>query len=139
MKYFPTLEDTVTLMLSDDYENRLLAEYWQTKIRYERLRYALMSTEQEDEVKPNSHLDNLLQLWSDQIEAMKDYLDVLEERLGLITAGIVLFMAALLTMPGGRKRQKYQEWNYRDAYADELEARRRAKASWDSIRRANEK
>lgn len=68
-------------MLSDDYEKRLLAEYWQTKIRYERLRYALMSTEQEDEVKPNSHLDNLLQLWSDQIEAMKDYLDVLEERL----------------------------------------------------------
>jgi len=31
------LEDTVELMLSDDYRDRMKAEYWQTKIRYDRL------------------------------------------------------------------------------------------------------
>lgn len=32
------LKDTVQLMLSNDYEERFKAEYWQTKVRYERLK-----------------------------------------------------------------------------------------------------
>lgn len=32
------LEDTVNDMMSDNYKNRFAAEYWQTKIRYERLK-----------------------------------------------------------------------------------------------------
>lgn len=32
-----TLKDTIPLMLSDDWRDRLVAEYWQTKIRYEKL------------------------------------------------------------------------------------------------------
>ena len=32
------LEKTVPLMTSDDYRERFKAEYWQTKIRYERLK-----------------------------------------------------------------------------------------------------
>lgn len=32
-----TLEDTIELMCSGDYKERFKAEYWQTKIRYERL------------------------------------------------------------------------------------------------------
>lgn len=32
------LEETCTLMLDDDYRERFKAEYWQTKIRYERLK-----------------------------------------------------------------------------------------------------
>lgn len=31
------LKDTVELMLSDDYKDRFKAEYYQTKIRYEKL------------------------------------------------------------------------------------------------------
>ena len=32
------LRDTVNLMNSEDYKDRFIAEYWQTKIRYERLK-----------------------------------------------------------------------------------------------------
>ena len=32
-----TFEDTVSLMLSEDYRDRLRGEYWQTKLRYNRL------------------------------------------------------------------------------------------------------
>lgn len=31
------LKDTVALMVSDDYKQRFIAEYYQTKIRYEKL------------------------------------------------------------------------------------------------------
>ena len=32
------LENTLDLMLSPDYKHRLKAEYWQTKVRYEKLK-----------------------------------------------------------------------------------------------------
>ena len=32
------LKDTVEMMLSDDYKERFRAEYWQLKIRYDKLR-----------------------------------------------------------------------------------------------------
>lgn len=32
------LKDTVDFMLSDDYQKRFIAEYWQLKIRYEKLK-----------------------------------------------------------------------------------------------------
>lgn len=32
------LNDTIKLMNSNDYKDRFIAEYWQTKIRYERLK-----------------------------------------------------------------------------------------------------
>ena len=31
------LQDTIGLMTSEDYQERLMAEYWQTKIRHDRL------------------------------------------------------------------------------------------------------
>ena len=31
------LKDTIELMTSDDYKDRFRAEYWQTKIRYDKL------------------------------------------------------------------------------------------------------
>ena len=34
----PELQDTAPLMTSDDYRVRFIAEYWQTKIRYEKLK-----------------------------------------------------------------------------------------------------
>lgn len=33
------LKDTVELMKSSDYKKRFIAEYWQTKIRYEKLKH----------------------------------------------------------------------------------------------------
>lgn len=32
------LNETISLMQSDDYKKRFIAEYWQTKIRYEKLK-----------------------------------------------------------------------------------------------------
>lgn len=37
-----TLNETVDLMLSDRWEDRLVAEYWQTKIRYNALHKTLV-------------------------------------------------------------------------------------------------
>lgn len=41
------LKDTITMMTSDDYKTRFMAEYWQTKIRYEQLKYFLTKIEAE--------------------------------------------------------------------------------------------
>lgn len=40
-----TLADTVELMTSDDYKKRFIAEYLQTKIRYDKLHKALVKYE----------------------------------------------------------------------------------------------
>lgn len=39
------LKDTVNLMLSDNYIERFLAEYYQTKTRYDRLHYMIIKYE----------------------------------------------------------------------------------------------
>ena len=39
------LKDTVTMMNSEDYKERFKAEYWQTKIRYEKLHTMLVKHE----------------------------------------------------------------------------------------------
>ena len=40
-----TLADTIKWMNSDDYKERFIAEYWQTKIRYDKLHKALVKHE----------------------------------------------------------------------------------------------
>lgn len=35
------LKDTINLMTSDDYKDQLLAEYWQLKIRHQKLQVAI--------------------------------------------------------------------------------------------------
>ena len=40
-----TLDDTIILMSSSDYKDRFKAEYWQTKIRYEKLHQMLIKYE----------------------------------------------------------------------------------------------
>lgn len=59
-------------------------------------------------------------------------------RFGFVAVGMALFVAGLIGIARGPKKQKYQEWDYRDAYVDELEARRKSQESWDSIKRAQE-
>lgn len=76
-------EATVHLMLSEDYKARFVAEYSQTKIRYERLKKfcnrieaAHRSGGKLDMPKHDCDLD----LLSEQLNAMGHYLHVLEIR-----------------------------------------------------------
>lgn len=39
------LKDTIEMMTSDDYKERFKAEYWQTKIRYDKLHAMLVKYE----------------------------------------------------------------------------------------------
>lgn len=79
------LKDTVDLMLSSDYGDRFVAEYQQTKIRYEKLSAILKKYYASKlEFEPDSPVWLLKQ----QCGAMREYLDILEarskrERIGL--------------------------------------------------------
>ena len=71
------LKDTIEMMTSEDYKERFKAEYYQTKIRYGKLKYML---ERWDDgtldfipICPRSTYDL-------QIAAMKDYIAILEAR-----------------------------------------------------------
>ena len=82
-KPYNELEVTVPLMLSDDYKARFVAEYRQTKIRYERLKKfcnrieAAMSHPGKVEM-PKHDCD--LELLRGQQSAMGNYLHTLEIR-----------------------------------------------------------
>lgn len=72
-----TLEQTVALMNSADYADRFVAEYWQTKIRYDRLHSILIKYEAGTlSFTP----DCSLELLKEQARHMGDYLRVLEVR-----------------------------------------------------------
>ena len=69
------LRDTIELMTSDKYEERLMAEYWQTKIRYEKLRVWIAKRR----ANPALGITVPLFVITSQEEAMNDYLRSLEE------------------------------------------------------------
>lgn len=70
------LKDTVETMNSEDYKERFKAEYWQTKIRYERLRKMLISWEAGTlDFKPTTPIQDLV--------AQKDYMEGYLEKLEL--------------------------------------------------------
>lgn len=68
------LKDTVELMLSDDYKDRLEAEYLQTKVRYVKLVNALSNIESLDID------DKMKELMNKQKDVMSEYMDILRER-----------------------------------------------------------
>lgn len=71
------LKDTVELMLSDDYKDRFKAEYYQTKIRYEKLHKMLVKYEAGTlDFEPATPLCIL----KNQKRAMGEYLHDLEVR-----------------------------------------------------------
>lgn len=71
------LTDTVGPMLSDNYKMRFVAEYWQTKLRYERLHKMIIQIEAGTcDFKP----DTPLELLRDQARYMGLYLHALEVR-----------------------------------------------------------
>ena len=69
-----TLEETIPLMLSNDWRDRLKAEYWQTRIRLEKLR-----DYERNCVEGNIAHDIYSQI--SQTEAMERYLAILGLRL----------------------------------------------------------
>ena len=88
-----TLKNTVDLMNSDDYKDRFIAEYLQTKIRYNNLHKMLVKHEAGTlTFKPNCPIDVL----NSQIYYMREYLTQLEVRAEL--EGIDLFRYTKITM-----------------------------------------
>lgn len=71
------LKDTIELMNSDAYENRFKAEYYQTKIRYEKLHKMVIKYEAGTlDFTPNCSLE----LLKEQKSYMGNYLRTLEIR-----------------------------------------------------------
>ena len=71
------LLDTVELMVSDDYKNRMKAEYLQTKIRYDKLHKMIVKYESNTlDFEPSCSLD----LLKKQASTMGQYLYCLEMR-----------------------------------------------------------
>ena len=71
------LLDTVELMVSDDYKNRMKAEYLQTKIRYDKLHKMIVKYESNIlDFEPYCSLD----LLKKQVSSMGQYLYCLECR-----------------------------------------------------------
>lgn len=71
------LKDTINLMNSDNYKDRFKAEYYQTKIRYNKLHETIVKYEAG---KLDFELDNPITLLKDQASNMGKYLYTLEVR-----------------------------------------------------------
>lgn len=71
------LKDTIELMLSEDYKDRFKAEFYQLKIRYEKLKTMLDKWDNgELDFTPTCNRE----VYDFQIDAMENYLDVLADR-----------------------------------------------------------
>lgn len=79
------LKDTVELMTSEDYKERFKAEFYQLKIRYEKLKVMLDKWDNgELDFEPTCPRE----IYDKQIEGMEIYLDVLKDRAEI--EGVVL-------------------------------------------------
>lgn len=67
-KYELTLAETTSLMLSADYKVRFIAEYAQTKIRYEKLKHLLTRWEAFDEKEKNAPAGTLIFGYTERLE-----------------------------------------------------------------------
>ena len=71
------LKDTINMMSSDNYLERFKAEYWQTKIRYEKLHRMIIKYEAGTiEFTPTCQIE----IYKEQARAMGNYLYTLELR-----------------------------------------------------------
>ena len=79
------LSDTIELMTSEDYKERFKAEYWQTKIRHDKLHNMIVKYEAGTlNFEPTCNID----IFKKQITNMANYLYVLEVRAEI--EGIIL-------------------------------------------------
>lgn len=75
------LQETARLMISNDYKERFIAEYWQTKIRYEKLKDFCNKIEVAEMMnrQPVKH-DVPLWLLREQQRTMGELLSIFEKR-----------------------------------------------------------
>lgn len=69
------MEDTMAYMISKNYQRRFIAEYWQVKNRYERLKM-MIENWYNLKIKPVCEKE----IYIEQLSYMKGYLDILEKR-----------------------------------------------------------
>ena len=88
-----TLEMTKAMMTDSDYKTRLYAEYWQTKIRYDKLHRMLVKWEAGTlnftPTCPKASLKSVIRLLTEQASYMGNYLRILEVRAEI--EGVTLF------------------------------------------------
>ena len=77
---FTELKDTAGMMVSEDYRLRFVSEYWQTKIRWEKLKDFCNKIEVGGIVGREPQHDCPLGMLRDQQRAMGEYLHILELR-----------------------------------------------------------
>ena len=71
------LRDTVDLMVSDDFRDRFKAEYYQLKIRYDKLQEIIKRV---NEGTSNFNLLCPVDLYDMQLDYMYNYMKILESR-----------------------------------------------------------
>lgn len=75
------LKDTIALMTSSDYKQRFIAEYWQTKIRYEKLKDFSNRIELANlDIMSGPNHDVPYNVLREQQRVMSEYLHILELR-----------------------------------------------------------
>lgn len=75
------LKDTIALMTSSDYKQRFIAEYWQTKIRYEKLKDFCNKIELANlDIMDEPKHDVPYNILREQQKVMGEYLHILELR-----------------------------------------------------------
>ncbi len=84
-----TLEDTIPYMLSKDYSMRLIGEYYQTRIRMEKLQAYWFSKYAKADSAPGSKERAIENLMNDQLTQMRTYLQTLEKRAWML--GVELY------------------------------------------------
>lgn len=72
-----SLQDTMPLMLSSDYIDIFIAEYWQTRVRYEKLE---IMVEKWDAKTLDFTPSCPREIYDEQLKHMRGYLEVLEKR-----------------------------------------------------------
>lgn len=74
------LKDTISLMLSDKFEDRFKAEYWQTKIRYDKLHKWLVNYDAGSKPESVCYDNECVSMMRDQASKMGQYLYSMEVR-----------------------------------------------------------
>lgn len=82
------MKDTKRLMCSQDYKLRFVAEYWQLKIRHDKLERMLTMWDNGELTFTPTCPRNIYNI---QLKAMKDYLVILEERAKLENVDLLMF------------------------------------------------
>lgn len=81
------LRNTVEYMISTDYKDRFVAEYYQLKIRYEKLK-DMCDKWDEGELSFTPTCER--KIYNSQLKAMRDYMEVLEKRAIIENVSLIL-------------------------------------------------